>query len=104
MRSRGRTVCSLKCATLLQDAERKAELDKLDVNPVVCRCEGHPRPVEAGGVHCRECRRMFSVEVRTWMRSADKSLGRLARMRLGYETAMRRVFALPNARHRSRLI
>ncbi len=104
MRSGGRTVCSLKCATLLKDAERKAALDQMDLNPVVCRCEGAPAPVQAGSVHCGECRRMFSVEVRVWLRSDDNSPGRLARMRLGYETAMRRVLALPHARHRSRLI
>ena len=104
MRAGGRTVCSLKCATLLKDAERKATLDKLDLNPVVCRCDGAPTPLQSGGVHCGECRRMFSVEVRLWLTTEKQSLGRMARMRLGYETAMRRVFAMPHSRQRSRLI
>jgi hypothetical protein len=104
MRAGGRTVCSLKCATLLQHSERKASLDAMDLNPVVCRCDGAPTPLQSGGVHCGECRRMFSVEVRLWLRTDKARVSRMARVRLGYENAMRRVFALPHSRHRSRLI
>lgn len=88
----GHTVCSLACATALKNAERKAALDKMDLNPVVCRCEGPPESVESGGVHCRECRRMFSVHVRMWLTTEGTKLSRIGRMRLGYEKIMRRVF------------
>ncbi len=92
MSFRERTVCSLACATALKDAERKAGLDRMDLNPVVCRCDGPPVALEAQGVHCRECRRMFSVHVRMWLATEGSSLGRFGRMRLGYEKMMRRVF------------
>ena len=88
----GRTVCSLACATALKAAERKHALDQMDLNPVVCRCDGPPRPVEAHGIHCKECRRMFSVEVRLWLTTEKSSLSRIGRVRLSYEKVMRRVF------------
>jgi hypothetical protein len=93
MKYRDRTVCSLSCATLLRDAERKLELDKMDLNPVVCRCEGAPAPLEASGVHCRECRRMFSAQVRLWLTTEETSNGRFARIRLGYEKVIVKIFS-----------
>ena len=92
MSFRGRTVCSLACATALKDAERKVALDRMDLNPVVCRCEAPPAPVGEQAVHCRECRRMFSVHVRMWLATEGMSVGRVGRMRLAYEKTMRRVF------------
>ena len=92
MSFRGRTVCSLACATGLRDAERKAGLDAMDLNPVVCRCEGAPAPLEAHGIHCRECRRMFSAQVRLWLATDYEKASRISRVRLGYERMMRRVF------------
>jgi hypothetical protein len=91
MSFRGRTVCSLACATALKSAERKQALDRMDLNPVVCRCEGPPAPVEGHAVHCGECRRMFSVHVRMWLTTEGTSLSRLGRLRLKYEKTMRRV-------------
>ena len=90
MSFRGRTVCSLACATALKDAERKVGLDQMDLNPVVCRCEGPPLPLETQGVHCRECRRMFSVHVRMWLTTEGIKLTRLGRARLCYERIMTR--------------
>ncbi len=90
MSFRGRTVCSLACATSLRDAERKLALDALDLNPVVCRCEGAPAPLDSNGVHCRDCRRMFSAQVRLWLATERDRLGRLARIRLAYERVMTR--------------
>ena len=98
MSFRGRTVCSLACATSLRDAERKAALDAMDLNPVVCRCDGAPALLEAQGIHCRECRRMFSAQVRLWLATEDRSTGRVARIRLGYEKLMTR--PLFRRRHR----
>lgn len=92
MSFRGRTVCSLACANGARDAERKAALDAMDLNPVVCRCGGAPAPLENHGTHCRECRRMFSAQVRLWLATEKPAGGRLVRMRLGYEQMMRRVF------------
>lgn len=90
MSTRGRTVCSLACATSLRAAARKAECDAADLNPVVCRCDGPPAPLEAQGVHCRQCRRMFSAQVRLWL-ATDKLAGsRIARLRLRFEQAVRR--------------
>ena len=91
MSFRGRTVCSLACATALKAAERKVALDRMDLNPVVCRCEAPPAPVGDHAVHCRECRRMFSVHVRMWLTTEGTSVSRLGRLRLAYEKAMRRV-------------
>ena len=90
MSFRGRTVCSLACATALSNAERKAGLDAMDLNPVVCRCEGAPAPLETHGVHCRECRRMFSAQVRLWLSTERENPSRIARLRLGYERLMTR--------------
>jgi hypothetical protein len=90
MSIRGRTVCSLACATSLANAERKAGLDAMDLNPVVCRCEGAPAPVEAHGLHCRECRRMFSAQVRLWLSIERENPSRIARLRLAYERVMTR--------------
>ena len=90
MSFRGRTVCSLACATGLRDAERKSALDAMDLNPVVCRCDGAPVALESQGVHCRDCRRMFSAQVRLWLATEDCGAGRLARIRLGYEKLMTR--------------
>jgi hypothetical protein len=90
MSFRGRTVCSLACATSLRDAERKLALDAMDLNPVVCRCEGAPAPLETHGIHCRDCRRMFSAQVRLWLATEHESAGRIARIRLGYERLMTR--------------
>ena len=92
MKFRDRSVCSLACATSMREAERKAACDAQDLNPVVCRCAGPPVPLELAGVHCRACRRMFSAEVRLWLATEDLSAGRLARIRLGYEALMRRIF------------
>ena len=92
MKFRDRSVCSLACATSLRDAERKAACDAQDLNPVVCRCAGAPVSLEPAGVHCRECRRMFSAQVRYWLATEDLTVGRLARVRLGYEAVMRRIF------------
>ncbi len=41
--------------------------------------------------HCGECRRMFSVHVRMWLCTEGASMGRVGRLRLKYEKAMRRV-------------
>lgn len=90
MSCRGRTVCSFACATTLRDAERKAGLDAMDLNPVVCRCDGAPTPLEEHGSHCRECRRMFSAQVRLWLATENLGAGRVARMRLAYEKLMTR--------------
>ncbi len=90
MSLRGRTVCSLACATALRDAERKTALDAMDLNPVVCRCEGAPAPLEDSGSHCRECRRMFSAQVRLWLATETLRAGRVARLRLAYEKLMTR--------------
>ena len=90
MSSRGRTVCSLACATALRDAERKAALDEMDLSPVVCRCDGAPAPLAKHGVHCRECRRMFSAQVRLWLATETLGVGRIARLRLAYEKLMTR--------------
>ena len=92
MSFRGRTVCSLACANALKDAERKEAMDRMDLNPVVCRCEGPPAPLEKSGIHCRECRRMFSVHVRMWLSTDESKPGRVGRIRLGYEKMVRRVF------------
>jgi hypothetical protein len=98
MKFRDRNVCSFACATSLRDAERKVACDALDLSPVVCRCEGAPSPLEASGVHCRECRRMFSAQVRLWLATEHEKAGRLARLRLGYEAVMRRIFVrVPHA-------
>ena len=90
MSFRGRTVCSLACATSLRDAERKAGLDAMDLNPVVCRCEGAPAPLETHGIHCRDCRRMFSAQVRLWLATEHENSSRIARVRLAYERFMTR--------------
>ena len=90
MSFRGRTVCSFACATSLRDAERKAALDAMDLNPVVCRCDGAPVPLETPGSHCRGCRRMFSAEVRLWLATEELGAGRVARLRLAYEKLMTR--------------
>ena len=90
MSFRGRTVCSLACANSLRAAERKAGLDAMDLNPVVCRCDGAPAPLEEHGVHCRECRRMFSAEVRLWLATEHENPSRVARVRLAYERLMTR--------------
>lgn len=89
---RGRPVCSLACATSLRAAERKAACDALDLNPLVCRCDGPPAPLESEGVHCRACRRMFSAQVRLWMATERASNDRLANLRLGFEQLVRRAF------------
>ena len=90
MSFRGRTVCSLACATSLRDAERKAGLDAMDLNPVVCRCEGAPAQLASHGIHCRDCRRMFSAQVRLWLATEHENQSRIARVRLAYERLMTR--------------
>lgn len=92
MSFRGHTTCSLACATSMRHAERKSALDAMDLSPVVCRCAGAPAPLEEHGSHCRECRRMFSAQVRLWLATEHLRAGRVARMRLGYEKLVRRVF------------
>lgn len=98
MKFRDRSVCSLACATSLRDAERKAACDAADLNPVICRCEGAPQKLEASGVHCRACRRMFSAQVRLWLATETHADSRFARLRLGYERVLRRLLVrVPHA-------
>ena len=71
-----RAFCSLRCVDSVRQATLKASHDAADRNPMVCRCEGAPRPLEAHGQHCVECRRMFSAGVREMLRKqARPSLG-----------------------------
>lgn len=57
---------------MVMNAETKARYDSSDTSPTVCRCDGAPRPLEATGVHCAECRRMFSAGVRLWFARRER--------------------------------
>jgi hypothetical protein len=60
----GRSYCGHACAAEMRAARRKRHHDAADPNPMVCRCDGTPRPLEPAGPHCADCRRMFSVGLR----------------------------------------